>query len=55
MVPSAYRKGAPFTSVLMLMKGEVTRRRGALQLAPSSSEVIMVIELPAQPPSDTET
>src|SRR5882672_7081168 len=51
MVPSESRSGAPFTSVLMLKKGEETRRRGGLQVSPSSSEVVRLIALPTQPPA----
>src|SRR5258708_39597651 len=51
--PSENRRGAPFTSVLILKNGDATRRRGGLQVSPSSSETIRFTALPAQPPTDT--
>src|SRR5713101_5185198 len=55
IVPSENSSGGPFTSVLILKKGDVTRRRGGLQVSPSSSETIRLTALPAQPPTDTLT
>src|SRR5205814_5438556 len=53
--PSEERSGAPFTSVLILKNGDAIRRRGGLQVSPSSSETIRFTALPAQPPTDTLT
>jgi len=53
--PSENSSGAPFTSVLILKNGDATRRRGGLQVSPSSSETIRFTALPAQPPTDTLT
>src|SRR6266702_2081447 len=55
IMPSANCSGGPFTSVLILKKGDVTSRRGAVQVSPSSSETIRLTALPAQPPTDTLT
>src|SRR6266436_3747924 len=48
--PSENRSGAPFTSVLILKNGDATRRRGGLQVSPSSSETIRFTALPAPAP-----
>ncbi|RML57849.1 hypothetical protein APX70_200152 [Pseudomonas syringae pv. maculicola] len=41
--------------MLMFRNGEVTSWRGADQLAPMSLETIALTELPAQPPTETDT
>src|SRR5207245_10668080 len=53
--PSENRSGAPFTSALLLKNGDANKRRGGLQVSPSSSETIRFTALPAQPPTDTLT
>jgi len=45
----------PLTSVLRLKNGVVINRRAGVHVFPSSVEVVIVTELPPQPPTETVT